>query len=151
MAREGAPSDEIGGDARLIGIISRDKPGTFIRRRGVAQSWAVKFYHSRGWRTVQASYMRREAPVGGGLCPPYMCERCFERGRLVPAEIVHHKVWLTPENITDPTVTLSYGNLMRVCRDCHAAIHSGEGDFRQRVGFDENGRVVRLGTEEEGR
>lgn len=110
----------------------------------MAQDWAVKFYHSKAWRSVQASYMRRPVEVGGRTCPPGMCERCFEDGRLVPAEIVHHKTWLTPGNIGDPGVTLSYDNLMRVCRDCHAAIHSG-GGFRQRVGFDENGRVTRLG------
>ena len=112
----------------------------------MAQPWAVGFYHSKPWRAVQASYMRLPVPAGGGVCPPYMCERCYEEGRYVPAEIVHHKTWLTPENITDPAISLSHDNLMRVCRDCHAAIHAG-GEFRRRVGFDENGRVVRLGTE----
>lgn len=111
----------------------------------MAKPWAVGFYHSGAWRRAQSSYMRAPVDVGGRTCPPYMCERCFERGMLVPAEIVHHRKWLTPENITDPEVSLSFSNLMRVCRDCHAAIHSGESSFEPRVAFDENGRVMRRG------
>ena len=73
-----------------------------------------------------------------------MCERCFERGRLVPAEIVHHIQHLSPENIGDPEVSLSFGNLMRVCRDCHAEFHYTDQSYTPRVSFDENGRVIPL-------
>ena len=51
--------------------------------------------------------------------------------------------WLTPDNVNDPSVTLDERNLMRVCRDCHAEIHYPD-EFRQRVAFDENGRVIPL-------
>lgn len=74
-----------------------------------------------------------------------MCERCFERGRLVPAEIVHHIQHLSPENIGDPEVSLSFGNLMRVCRDCHAELHYPDQSYTPRVSFDENGRVIPIG------
>lgn len=107
----------------------------------MARDFAVSFYHSRAWRHAQAEYMAATVPTDRGPCPPYMCERCFARGELVPAEIVHHKTWLTPDNIDDPSVSLSPDNLMRVCRDCHAQIHFGS-DFEQRVCFDEDGRVV---------
>ena len=80
----------------------------------------------------------------GRICPPGMCERCFERGRLVPAEIVHHIRHLSPENIGDPEVSLSFGNLMRVCRDCHAELHYPDQSYTPRVSFDENGRVIPL-------
>ena len=80
----------------------------------------------------------------GRICPPGMCERCFERGRLVPAEIVHHIQHLSPENIGDPEVSLSFGNLMRVCRDCHAELHYPDQSYTPRVSFDENGRVIPL-------
>ena len=40
-----------------------------------------------------------------------------------PGELVHHKKPITPENITDPNVTLSFDNLELVCRDCHAKEH----------------------------
>lgn len=107
------------------------------------QEFASAFYHSRAWRRTQAAYML--APVdkpGAGVCPPRMCERCFEEGRLVPAEIVHHVVWLTPDNIDDPETALSWGNLMRVCRDCHAAIHNPGAE--PRVRFGEDGEVLPL-------
>ena len=74
-----------------------------------------------------------------------MCERCFSKGVLKPAEIVHHVIHLTPSNITDPNVSLAFSNLMRVCRDCHAELHSSEASYKPRVAFDENGRVIPLG------
>lgn len=83
------------------------------------------------------------ASPDGRTCPPGMCERCFERGRVVPAEIVHHRVHLTPMNIGDPEVTLSFSNLMRVCRDCHAEIHYPD-DYTPRVAFDAAGRVIEI-------
>lgn len=82
--------------------------------------------------------------LDGRICPPGMCEKCFERGKLVPAEIVHHIVHITETNINDPSVTLSFGNLMRVCRDCHAELHYSGSGYTPRVSFDENGRVIPL-------
>ena len=86
--------------------------------------------------------MRQPVQTKRGTCPPLMCERCFElTHRLVPAEIAHHITPLSPENIVDPEVTLNTDNLMRVCRDCHAQLHSSD-DFVPRVAFDEHGRVI---------
>ena len=108
----------------------------------MARDFSRAFYSSKAWRSVQASYMRQPVQTRRGTCPPLMCERCFElTARLVPAEIVHHIHPLSPENIDDPDVTLSTDNLMRVCRDCHAQLHSSS-DFVPRVAFDEQGRVV---------
>ena len=92
--------------------------------------------------------MRAVVDTDRGPCPPGMCERCFSKGIFKPAEIVHHVTELTPNNITDPRVALAFSNLMRVCRDCHAELHSPY-CFEQRVAFDENGRVVPLGDQEE--
>lgn len=36
----------------------------------------------------------------------YLCERCGE-----PAKIVHHKIWLTPKNIHEQSITLCWDNL----------------------------------------
>lgn len=109
----------------------------------MAQDFARRFYHSKAWESTQRAYMMAPVEVPGhGTCPPYMCERCFAKGRLVPAVIVHHKIWLTPSNIDDPDVTLNPDNLMRVCRQCHADIHyPGVG---QRVRFGPNGEVLPL-------
>lgn len=106
----------------------------------LAQSWAAKFYHSPAWLKNRKNYMRRVIDTPWGPCPPGMCERCFERGELVPAKLVHHKQHLTPANVDDPHVALNYDNFQRLCQDCHAAVHSGATESR--VTFDESGRLV---------
>ena len=47
----------------------------------------------------------------------------MRKGIVTPGEIVHHKIFLTPENIGNPAVTLAVENLELLCRDCHAAKH----------------------------
>ena len=105
----------------------------------VSRDFAYTFYNSKRWKATREAYMR----MGQGLCEP-----CLRAGRLTPAEIVHHKVHLSPDNINDPSITLSYDNLERVCRDCHAAAHpeiyGSETECMMRVGFDGDGNVVRL-------
>lgn len=110
----------------------------------MARDFAVGFYHSGAWKRTQAAYMARPVYVHGDLCPPYMCERCFGRGILRSAEIVHHKTHIEPWNIDDPHVTLDFGNLMRVCRDCHAVLHGKSDDEcpGSRVKFGPNGEVL---------
>ena len=71
-----------------------------------------------------------------------LCERCLDRGRIVPGEIVNHRIELTPENINDPEVTLSFKNLKLVCRDCHAQEHKPE----KRYKVDQMGRVIAYET-----
>lgn len=89
------------------------------------------FYLSPAWKRCRASYIKSR----GGLC-----ERCYRQGRYKAGVIVHHKVHLSPENIHDPAVTLGWDNLELLCRDCHAAVHSGKEDVRYTVGH--YGRIV---------
>lgn len=49
----------------------------------------------------------------------YCCRRCGAAG-----SEVHHKIYLTPENINDPKVTLNPENLELLCRSCHQNEHS---------------------------
>lgn len=92
--------------------------------------YAVAFYKSKAWKTCRAAYMSK---VGG------LCEDCLKAGRFTPAEIVHHVQEITPENIDDPSITLSFSNLRAVCRECHAIEH---GAHVKRYKLDELGRVV---------
>ena len=57
--------------------------------------------------------------------------------RDAPGYIVHHKVWLTPENITDPDIALNPANFLYVCHDCHNKIENDGGNLYY---FDENGQ-----------
>ena len=68
-----------------------------------------------------------------------MCERCLKKGLVVPGEIVHHKIRLSPENINDPSVTLNFDNLELLCRDCHGEEHR---TVEKRYLVDELGRVI---------
>lgn len=94
------------------------------------REFAESFYKGRGWRNCRDGYARS----AGGLC-----ERCLKRGLYVPGEIVHHKIELTPDNINDPAITLSWDNLELLCRDCHADAHRG---YERRFTVDEMGRIA---------
>ena len=93
------------------------------------KDYAKTFYKSAAWKRTQAAYMKS---VGG------LCERCKANGLIVPAKIVHHKTYITPESITDPSITLSWANLESLCQSCHNAEHMGGG---HRYKVDELGRV----------
>ena len=87
------------------------------------------FYHSQAWLNCRAGYL---SFVGG------LCERCAAKGIIRPARIVHHKEYISLDNITDPSVLLSFDNLEALCQDCHNAEHF-KSNKRYRV--DEFGRV----------
>lgn len=94
------------------------------------KEYASVFYSSKAWKETREAYKKYR----GGLC-----ERCFAKGLYKAGEIVHHKTYITPDNVNDPAVTLSFDNLELVCRDCHAAEH----DRRQRrYKLDDLGRVI---------
>lgn len=94
------------------------------------KDFAKSFYTSRAWKNCRRAYA---ASVGG------LCEDCKANGLITPGEIVHHKIELTPENINDPAVTLSWSNLKLVCRECHAKKH---GARERRYTVDPLGRVI---------
>lgn len=89
-----------------------------------------RFYKSRAWQNCRAEYI---ASVGG------LCERCESKGIIRPGKIVHHKEYISLENITDPSVLLNPDNLELLCMDCHNAEHFKD---RKRYSIDEFGRVV---------
>lgn len=47
------------------------------------------------------------------------CEKCGAIGTEV-----HHIIHLTPENVTDPSISLNQDNLLLLCNECHNNIHS---------------------------
>ena len=93
------------------------------------REFAKAFYKSKAWQRCRDGYA---ASVGG------LCEDCLAKGLYRPGEIVHHMVELTPENINDPAVALSWSNLRLLCRDCHAKRHGA----RRRYRVDPAGRVT---------
>ena len=94
------------------------------------REFAEMFYKSKAWRETREAYAKARA----GLC-----ERCLARGVYRPGVIVHHKVHLSPENISDPEVALSWDNLELLCRECHGDEHKR---IERRYTVDEIGRVT---------
>lgn len=99
----------------------------------MSRDFARSFYGSDAWKMCRAAYYKSK----GGLC-----ERCLKAGRYSPGEIVHHKIYLTPQNVHQPEVALCWDNLELLCRECHAAEHDAR---KRRYSIDENGRVEARG------
>lgn len=95
----------------------------------------TKFYQSRAWKQTRDNYKQS---VGG------LCERCLAKGIVTPAEIVHHKIPLTAENISDLNISLGWNNLQALCRQCHAEVHEDIYAARsgKRYRIDKSGRVT---------
>jgi 5-methylcytosine-specific restriction endonuclease McrA len=99
----------------------------------MARDFAEPFYNSPAWKKCRKAYAKSVRNL---------CERCLAKGIYKPGVIVHHKVWLTPENIYNPAVTLNWDNLELLCRDCHAAEHDAK---QRRYSCDELGRIAPRG------
>ena len=100
----------------------------------MSKEFARKFYSSQAWVNCRESYMNKVH---------HLCESCLAKGIYRPAEIVHHKIELTPENINNPRITLSHSNLKAVCRKCHSEIHEAlDGGRKRRYFVLPNGKVV---------
>ena len=93
----------------------------------MSQGKQSEFYKSKTWQACRDNYLKS---VGG------LCEKCKAKGLIVPAEIVHHKIHLNANNITDPSITLNPCNLQAVCRQCHGEEHPQGMIKRYTVGAD---------------
>lgn len=93
----------------------------------MAREFTEGFYGKIAWRRLASLYKKKVK----------FCERCMRNGELVPGEIVHHRIHLSPENYKDVNVALNEANLELLCRKCHALEHSKGG--RGRYIVDENG------------
>lgn len=91
------------------------------------KSWAEKFYHSGAWKNTSKKYK----VFRNGIC-----ERCG-----MPAKIIHHKKYLTEQNINDPNITLNFNNLEALCQDCHNREHHRE-ESKKRYIYDEDGNIL---------
>lgn len=91
------------------------------------KEWAKQFYKGRQWEEVRRAYL---------MSQHYLCERCGE-----PAKVVHHRRYLTRENINNPSISLAWNNLEALCQDCHNKEHHAA-ERKIRYKFDENGNIL---------
>lgn len=99
----------------------------------MAKDFALAFYHSKKWLDCRAAFIKERRAIDGGLC-----QRCHD----LPGYIVHHKIYLTSENITDFSVSLNHDNLEYVCKQCHDMEHFTPTEKPLLCGFDEKGRPI---------
>lgn len=98
----------------------------------MARDFAKKFYNSKEWIKCRESYKQSQHGI---------CERCEQ-----PGIEVHHKIYLTPDNINEPEITLSWSNLELLCESCHSKEHMSKySSLRDDVMFDSNGDLIRSG------
>lgn len=96
----------------------------------MAREFSRKFYASTAWKKCRESF--KQFKFG-------LCERCG-----MPGEEVHHKTYLSPDNINNPDITLGWDNLELLCMSCHSKEHMSKyGVLREDVTFDENGDLIR--------
>ena len=97
------------------------------------KKFAAAFYGSNAWKECRAAYAKSK----GGLC-----ERCLDRGYFSPGEEVHHVIRLTPQNISDPKISLDWSNLRLLCKTCHEEVHRTRKPRRYKIGPD--GKVIAI-------
>ncbi len=99
----------------------------------MARDFAKKFYNSKEWKKCRESYINNTVDK--------LCERCGE-----PGEEVHHIIYLTPDNINDPYITLSFENLELLCSSCHSIEHNRKEKevVREGLTFDSNGDLIEI-------
>jgi hypothetical protein len=103
----------------------------------MAKEWAKQFYNSKAWLDCRSSYI---ASVHG------LCETCMAKGIIRPGYIVHHKIWLTADNINDANISLNHDNLRYECQECHNKGHMTHDNtvIREGLRFDESGDVLEV-------
>jgi 5-methylcytosine-specific restriction endonuclease McrA len=91
----------------------------------------MSFYDSKQWRKLSKAFL---------LSKNYICERCGS-----PAELVHHKLHLTADNMSNPAVSLNPDLLEALCQNCHNNEHFGSGGaVLSGLAFDNNGDLYEL-------
>ena len=94
------------------------------------QEYARGFYNSAAWRKVTELC---KAKARG------LCEKCGGIGK-----VTHHIKHITEDSVNDVSVTLAEDNLIYLCQDCHAAVHSNTVSTRDDVKFNSSGELEKI-------
>ena len=94
-----------------------------------------RFYGTQKWRKARAAYWSK----CGGLC-----EKCLAKGIIKPAEQIHHRKPLRPEDLDNAELTTGFSNLQALCAECHEEEHASPWTHGGRYTIDEEGNVKLL-------
>lgn len=78
-------------------------------------SISQKIYNSKMWKQLRNSYIA-EFPL---------CQSCLEKGKITPAEQIHHRVEFLKGTTQAEIEALAFDwdNLQALCKDCHLEKH----------------------------
>ena len=96
-----------------INRIERKKKSTEVKETDMREL-RRKAYNTTAWRKMRDTYMH-EHPI---------CEECLKKGKVTPAEDIHHIRSPFKGGEINYGLVLDYDNLMSVCKVCHQAIHN---------------------------
>lgn len=102
------------------------------------------FYNSKVWKQVRKNVWLKQNLLCGICKKPVYVDGISE---WMPKEnrrtgIVHHKILLDNENITNDEITLDESNLIGVCKECHEKEHHQDISTRTGYKFDDNGNLI---------
>ena len=103
------------------------------------------FYNSKAWKQVRKNIWIKQNLLCANCGKPVYIDGLSD---YLPKEkrrrgIVHHKIWLDNNNITDDNITINEDNLVGLCKECHEEIHHQDISCRKNVMFDENGYIIK--------
>lgn len=75
-----------------------------------------KAYQNTAWRKERDNYLR-EHPL---------CEKCLEKGKITPAQDIHHKKSPFKNGEINWNLLYDVNNLMSLCKECHGNIHAAQ-------------------------
>ena len=74
------------------------------------------FYNTTKWRKARLAHLQKEP----------LCQECLKKGKITPADSVHHKVSPFKDMKINWTLGLDDNNLESICQECHAELHAKE-------------------------
>lgn len=97
----------------------------------MAKEFSKSFYNSKKWKDVRSAYV---------LSKFGLCERCGKPN----SKQVHHKIYLTSENIDNPDISLNFDNLELLCDVCHQKEHFEKySPILYGLKFDKDGQLIK--------
>lgn len=99
-----------------LNITKKTKKETNQRNQTTSREVRMKAYNNTEWKHLRNTYIK-EHPL---------CEMCLEKGKVVPAEDIHHKQSPFKNGDVDFNKLLDYDNLQALCKECHGNIHAGK-------------------------
>lgn len=73
-------------------------------------------YNNSTWRKLRDTYMHQHP----------LCQDCLGKGKVTPAEDIHHDKSPFKNGEINYSLLLDYDNLVALCKDCHGTRHAKE-------------------------